>query len=74
MLFTVFTQFLGNDKTFDLFVELFGFDFLEVVPSLVFIKNVALYTLVVAACSLPVTLLVRKLLHPKQPFLPKVKG
>ena len=27
-----------------------------------------------AACSLPVTLLVRKLLHPKQPFLPKVKG
>lgn len=57
-----------------LFVELFGFDFLEVVPSLAFIKNVALYTLVVAACSLPVTLLVRKLLHPKQPFLPKVKG
>lgn len=57
-----------------LFVELFGFDFLEVIPSLVFIKNVALYTLVVAACSLPVTLLVRKLLHPKQPLLPKVKG
>ena len=57
-----------------LFVELFGFDFLEVVSSLKYIKNVPLYTLVVAACSLPVTLLVRKLLHPKQAFLPRVKG
>ena len=57
-----------------LFVELFGFNFFDRVDSLVYIKNVPLYTLAVAVCSVPVTLLVRKLLHPKQPFLPKVKG
>lgn len=34
-----------------MFVEMFGFDFSEVVPSIVYIKNVGLYVLVVAACT-----------------------
>jgi hypothetical protein len=57
-----------------LFIDLFGFNFFDVVKSLKYIKNVFLYTLVVAACSVPATLLLRKVLHPKQPILPPVKG
>lgn len=57
-----------------LFIDLFGFNFFDVVKSLKYIKNVFLYTLVVAACSIPATLLLRKILHPKQPILPPVKG
>ncbi len=58
-----------------LFVELFGCDFMEIkgIQSLCYIKNVFLYVIVVAACSLVVTLLLRKILHPKQPFFPKGK-
>ncbi len=38
-----------------MFVELFGFDFLEKVPSLHYIKNIPLYILVVFACAIPLT-------------------
>ena len=56
-----------------LFVDLFGFNFFDVLPSLYYIKNVFLYVLVVAACALPSALLLRKVLHPRQPMLPPVK-
>ena len=42
-----------------MFVELFGFDFLNEVPSIVYIKNVPLFILVVFACSVPMTFLFR---------------
>lgn len=38
-----------------MFVEIFGYDFLEKVPSLHYIRNVPLYILVVFACSIPLT-------------------
>ena len=38
-----------------MFVEIFGYDFLEKMPSLYYIKNVPLYILVVFACSIPLT-------------------
>ena len=40
-----------------IFVELFGFNFLDISKSLVYIKKVAPYTAVVLACSIPATLL-----------------
>ena len=40
-----------------LFVELFGYNFLGISGSLFYIKNAALYTAVVLACSVPGTLL-----------------
>ncbi|MBR5420672.1 MAG: acyltransferase [Lachnospiraceae bacterium] len=40
-----------------MFVEIFGYDFLEEVPSLYYIRNVPLYILVVLACSFPLTML-----------------
>ena len=42
-----------------MFVELFGFDFLNEVPSIFYIKNVPLFILVVFACSVPTTFLFR---------------
>lgn len=53
-----------------LFVDLFGFNFFDVRPSLYYIKNVFLYVLAVAGCSLPATLLLRKVLHPRSPLWP----
>ena len=38
-----------------MFVEMFGYDFLEIAPSLHYIKNVPLYIAVVFACSVPLT-------------------
>ena len=40
-----------------MFVELFGYDFLNEAPSIYYIKNVPLYILVVFACSIPLTVL-----------------
>ena len=40
-----------------MFVDLFGFDFAEVARSIVYIKNVPLYILIVLACSVPATAL-----------------
>lgn len=42
-----------------LFVDLFGFDFLEVTKSLKYIRNVPLYVLVVLACSIPATIILK---------------
>ena len=44
-----------------LFVELFGFGFLDVTKSLTYIRNVPLYMLAVLACSVPAALLFRLL-------------
>jgi peptidoglycan/LPS O-acetylase OafA/YrhL len=38
-----------------MFVEMFGYDFLEIAPSLHYIKDVPLYIAVVFACSVPLT-------------------
>ena len=38
-----------------MFVEMFGYDFLEEVPSIRYIRNVPLYIVVVFACSIPAT-------------------
>ena len=43
-----------------LFVELFGFDFLEMRPSIYYIRNVALYLLVVIVLSVPAAVLLQK--------------
>jgi len=43
-----------------LFVELFGFDFLAICPSLYYIRNVALYLLVVIVLSVPSAVLLQK--------------
>lgn len=56
-----------------LFIDLFGFNFFDVLPSLWYIKNVFLYVIVVAVCSVPATLLLRKVLHPRQQMMPKLK-
>lgn len=52
-----------------LFVELFGYSFLDLRPSLYYIKNVALFVLVVTVCSVPAALLlhqITKLINPKK--------
>lgn len=56
-----------------LFVDLFGFNFLDVRPSLYYMKNVFAYVLVVTACALPSAMLVRKALHSRERFFPPVK-
>lgn len=43
-----------------LFVDLFGFDFLEIRPSLYYIRNVALYLLVVIVLSVPAAVILQK--------------
>lgn len=45
-----------------IFVELFGYNFLDVTESLHYIKNVPLYVLVVVVCAIPATLLFKQLL------------
>ena len=42
-----------------IFVELFGFNFLDLAPSLYYIRNVPLYTFAVLGCSIPAALLFR---------------
>jgi len=44
-----------------IFVELFGYSFLDLSGSLVYIKNVPLYIAAVLACSVPATLLFRRI-------------
>ena len=44
-----------------LFVELFGYDFLELRPSIYYIRNVALYLVVVIVLSVPAAVLLQKL-------------
>jgi membrane-bound acyltransferase YfiQ involved in biofilm formation len=46
-----------------LFVELFGFDFLEMRPSIHYIRNVALYLLVVIVLSVPAAVILQKVHH-----------
>lgn len=43
------------------FVELFGYSFIDIAPSLYYIRNVALMILVVAIPSIPAALFVKKL-------------
>ncbi len=43
------------------FVELFGYSFLDLTPSIVYIRNVALYILVVLACTVPSVFLFRRI-------------
>jgi len=43
-----------------LFVELFGFSFVDVTHSLYFIKNVFLFGIVVAVCAVPAAILLKK--------------
>ncbi len=45
-----------------LFVELFGYSFLDITKSLYYIRSVPLYVLVVVACSVPATVLFKLLL------------
>lgn len=60
-----------------LFVEMFGFDFMEKVHSITYIRNVGLYVLAVVACTVVGTFLFRllyknvmKLFREKKPALP----
>ena len=45
------------------FVELFGYNFLDISKSIVYIKKVPLYVVVVLACSVPASLLFRLILR-----------
>ena len=45
-----------------LFVELFGYSFLDVSKSLYYIKNVPIYIVVVVLCSVPATVLFKYIL------------
>lgn len=47
-----------------IFIELFGFDFLEFTKSITYIRNVPLYLLVTFACAVPVSFLFKLLLKP----------
>ncbi len=49
-----------------LFIELFGFNFLDVTRPLKYIKNVGVYVVVVLACSVLATVILQGILHPKQ--------
>ena len=46
---------------------------IDMVANICNIKNVLLYVYVVFATSLPATLLLRKILHPRQPMFPEIK-
>ena len=61
-----------------IYVELFGYNFLDISKSIIYIKNVALYVAVVLACSVAATLLFRllrgwvtKLIIPKKAEAPR---
>lgn len=45
------------------FVELFGYSFLDILPSLFYIQNVALYVLVLFVCALPTAYLLHKFMN-----------
>lgn len=45
-----------------IFVELFGYDFLESTHSLIYIRNVPLYVLIVIVCTIPAVYVYKKLL------------
>lgn len=45
-----------------LFIELFGYSFLDVRPSIVYIKNAALFIVVVVVCSVPAAILLKKVM------------
>ena len=45
------------------FVEMFGYSFLDITPSLYYIENVALYLLVLLACALPSAYLLHKFMN-----------
>ncbi len=45
-----------------LFVELFGHAFLDFTPSIIYIRNVALYLVVILACTFPSALLLKKVI------------
>ena len=45
-----------------MFVEMFGYNFMDFAKSLVYIKYVPLYVLTVLACAVPATILFRLLL------------
>ena len=71
---------LAGSKTLELylmhgmFVELFGYDFLEKIPSLHYIKNVPLYILVVFACAIPLTAVYSFVWKKLLKLLPKVRS
>lgn len=44
------------------FIELFGYSFLDVRPGIVYIKNVALFIVVVVICSVPAAILLKKVM------------
>lgn len=43
-----------------LFIELFGFNFIDVAPSLYYIRNVTLFVIVIVVLSIPATILLQK--------------
>lgn len=45
-----------------LFIELFGYSFMDIRPSIYYIKNVALFVLVVTVCALPSAIALHKVL------------
>jgi len=50
-----------------IFVELFGYNFLDLAPSIIYIRNVPFYIAAVLACSVPAALLFRWLLKKLKP-------
>ena len=56
-----------------LFVELFAYKTLDVYKPLYYINNAFFYALAVFVCAVPVSLLLRKLVHLKVRFFPEVK-
>ncbi|MCQ2982165.1 MAG: acyltransferase [Treponemataceae bacterium] len=54
-----------------LFIELFGFNFLDVARPLKYIRNVGLYVVVVFACAAVSTLVLQAVLHPVKTFKKK---
>ena len=64
-----------------IFVELFGYNFLDITKSIVYIRNVPLFILAVLGCSVPATLIFRWILRkitspltkPEQPLPPEEK-
>jgi len=47
-----------------IFIELFGFSFLDIARPVRYIKNVALFVLVVFACAVPAAIVLQAILHP----------
>jgi len=47
-----------------IFVDLFGYDFLEVVPSIKYVKDVGTYVLIVLGCTIPAVALFKLMMWP----------